>query len=288
MPAEMQTEPVSLRHIGTVMRNECVAPDCWWLEIRCPELARQALPGQFVMLRCGRALDPLLSRAFSICDVLEEDGEPVGIVVLQVVIGVGTKALSLRQPGEDIGVLGPLGNPYDLGTTDEHMICVAGGVGAAPFLLVARAMRRRSAEQRITYMIGARDKDWVYLAEEIGALGCDVQIATDDGSAGHHGYVTDLLDPMLGDDVRVIACGPNPMFKSLARVVEAARARGLAFPCQVSTEETMPCGYGACAGCVVPVHADDTAEGYRWVKSCVAGPVFDVEAIRWDMMREMH
>jgi dihydroorotate dehydrogenase electron transfer subunit len=278
----------SLNHTGVVTRNDEVRPTCWWLEIRCPELAREARPGQFVMLRCGRALDPLLSRAFSICDVVHEAGEPVGIVVLQVVIGVGTEALSHRQAGEQIGLLGPLGRPYDLGSPDEHMVMVAGGVGAAPFLLVARALRDRSPDQRVTYLIGARSHDWVYLADEIRALGCDVLVATDDGSAGHHGYVTDLLDPLLDDRCRVLACGPNPMFKALASVVANARSRGLSFPCQVSTEETMPCGYGACAGCVVPVHADDTPEGFRWVKSCVEGPVFDVEAIRWEMMRAIH
>lgn len=281
-------EPVSLNHQGTVTRNECVAPDCWWMEMRCPELARRARPGQFVMLRCGPALDPFLSRAFSICDLVYEDGAPVGIVVLQVVIGVGTRALSKRQPGEEIGVLGPLGKPYDLGSPDEHMVMLAGGVGAAPFLMVARALRERAPEQRVTYLVGARNADWIYLTDEIAALGCDVAVATDDGSRGHKGYVTDLLRPLLAPGVRVLACGPNPMFRSLAKLVEAVRGDGLRFPCQVSTEETMPCGYGACAGCVVPVHADDTPEGYRWVKSCVAGPVFDVEAIVWDRMRAIH
>jgi len=278
----------SLSHTGVVTRNDEVAPTCFWMEIRCPDLARRARPGQFIMLRCGRALDPLLSRAFSICDVVLEDGDPVGIVVLQVVIGVGTGALSRREVGEEIGVLGPLGHPYDLGSPEEHMVMLAGGVGAAPFLFVARALRERSADQRITYLIGARGKDWVYLADEIGALGCEVGIATDDGSAGHHGYVTQLVEPLLQPGVRVLACGPNPMFKSLAAVVAAARSRGLDFPCQVSTEETMPCGYGACAGCVVPLNADDTPEGFRWAKSCVEGPVFDVEAIRWEMMRAIH
>lgn len=277
-----------LNHAGVVTANAEVAPGCWRLEIRCPDLARAARPGQFVMLRCRQGLDPLLSRAFSICDVLREGDEPVGIVVLQVVIGVGTGALARRVSGEEIGVLGPLGNPYDLGNPDEHMVMVAGGIGAAPFLLVARALRERSAEQRVTYLIGARSAEHVYLADEIAALGCDVQVATDDGSLGHHGYVTQLLEPLLAPGVRVLACGPNPMFMSLARVVEAARAGGLEFPCEVSTEESMPCGYGACAGCVVPLRSDTHPDGFRYGKSCVEGPVFPVEAIRWDLMRSIH
>jgi dihydroorotate dehydrogenase electron transfer subunit len=165
---------------------------------------------------------------------------------------------------------------------------LAGGVGAAPFLLVARALRARSEVQRVTYLVGARSADRIYLTDEIAALGCEVGVATDDGTRGHRGYVTDLLRPLLVPGVRVLACGPNPMFQALARLEQRVRGDGLEFPCQVSTEETMPCGFGACAGCVVPVHADDTPEGYRWVKSCVAGPVFDVEAIVWDRMRAIH
>lgn len=277
-----------LAHQGTVVSNVEIAPLCFRLEIRCPDLARAALPGQFVMLRCREGGHPLLNRAFSICDLAFEDGEPVGIVVLQLVIGVGTRALAERVAGERITLLGPLGHPYDLGGPDEHLVMVAGGIGAAPFALVARWVRDRQPGRRMTYLVGGRDADHVYLADEIAALGCDVQVATDDGSRGHRGYVTQLLEPLLGEGVRVIACGPNPMFKALARTVEAARGRGLGFPCQVSTEESMPCGFGACAGCVVPVHSDDTEEGYRWVKSCAEGPVFDVEAIRWDLVRSIH
>ncbi len=277
-----------LDHEGVVTGNVEVARDCWRMEIRCPELARTAKSGQFVMLRCRQGMDPLLSRAFSICDLLYEDGEPVGIVVLQLIIGVGTQALADRQLGEPIGLLGPLGHPYGLGTPDEHLVMVAGGIGAAPFALVARALRERSPTQRVTYLVGGRNADYVYLTDEIAELGCDVQVATDDGSRGHHGYVTQLLEPLLEPGVRVIACGPNPMFKSLAVVIRAAKERGLQIPCQVSTEESMPCGFGACAGCVVPVVSNAHPDGFRFAKSCVEGPVFDVEAIRWDLMRSIH
>jgi dihydroorotate dehydrogenase electron transfer subunit len=278
-------------HEGAVTANREVAPACFRLEIRCPEVAVRTKPGQFVMLRPRQCLDPFLSRAFSVCDLVHADGPaapPTGIVVLLVVIGPGTRALSERRPGEAIGVLGPLGRPYDLGTPQEHMILVAGGVGAAPFAIVARALRQRSKEQRVSYLVGGRDREHIYLADEIRALGCDVQVATDDGSAGHKGYVTDLVEPLLAAGVRVLACGPNPMFRSLATVVERARARGLGFPCEVSTEETMPCGFGACASCVVPVLDASRPEGYRYVKSCIEGPVFPVEAIRWDLMRSIH
>jgi dihydroorotate dehydrogenase electron transfer subunit len=280
-----------LSHDGVVTGNREVAPGCFRLEIACATVAARTKPGQFVMLRPRQCLDPFLSRAFSVCDLLFADGPgrpATGIAILLVVIGPGTRALSERRAGETIGVLGPLGRPYDLGAPQEHMVLLAGGIGAAPFAIVARALRARSKDQRVSYLVGGRDKDHVYLADELRALRCEVQVATDDGSAGHKGYVTDLVDPLLAPGVRVLACGPNPMFKSLAKVVERARARGVEFPCEVSTEETMPCGFGACASCVVPVLDASRPEGYRYVKSCIEGPVFPVEAIRWDLMRAIH
>ena len=280
-----------LSHDGVVTANREVAPGCFRLEIDCAAVAARTLPGQFVMLRPRQCLDPFLSRAFSVCDLVFGDGPasaPTGIAILLVIVGPGTRALSERRPGETIGVLGPLGRPYDLGSPKEHMLLLAGGIGAAPFAIVARALRARSKDQRVSYLVGGRDKDHVYLADELRALRCDVQVATDDGSAGHMGFVTDLVDSLLAPDVRILACGPNPMFKSLAKVVERARARGLSFPCEVSTEETMPCGFGACASCVVPVLDSSRPEGYRYVKSCIEGPVFPVEAIRWDLMRAIH
>jgi dihydroorotate dehydrogenase electron transfer subunit len=290
-PVEDYPHSGDLSHTGTVVGNREVAPGCFRLDVRCPELAPAVRPGQFVMLRCRQGIDPLLSRAFSVSDLVHGDGPgtpPTGFSVLHVVIGVGTRALSERQVGEPIGVLGPLGRPYDLGHPGEHAVLLAGGIGAAPFAVVARALRARSQEQRVTYLVGARSREHVYLLEELRALGCETQVATDDGSLGHHGYVTDLLPPLLGPGVRVTACGPNPMFRSLAAVVLRARTAGLTFPCQVSTEESMPCGYGACAGCVVPLVSDTAPEGYRYAKSCVEGPVFPVEAIRWDLIRSTH
>jgi dihydroorotate dehydrogenase electron transfer subunit len=289
----MHEYPLSgdLNHQGVVVRNTAVAADCVRLEVRVPAVAARTSPGQFVMLRPRQCLDPLLSRAFSVCDLLHDDGPgapPTGIVLLILVVGPGTRALAQRRPGEEIGVLGPLGRPYGLGRADEHMILVAGGIGAAPFALVARALRHRSSEQRVSYVVGGRDRDHVYLADELRALGCAVAVATDDGSAGHRGFVTDLVEPMLEPGVRVLACGPNPMFVSLAKVAERARARGLDFPCEVSTEETMPCGFGACSSCVVPVVDPSRPEGYRYAKSCIEGPVFPVEAIRWDLIRSIH
>ena len=130
----------ALSHQGTVLRNLEIAPGCVRLEISCPAVSAAVKPGQFVMLRAREGMDPFLSRAFSVCDLLRGDGPkapPTGFVVLIQVVGVGTKALAERQSGEAIGVLGPLGKPYDLGTPAEHMVMVAGGIGAAPFLLVA-------------------------------------------------------------------------------------------------------------------------------------------------------
>jgi dihydroorotate dehydrogenase electron transfer subunit len=280
-----------LRREGTVLRCVETAPTCFRLDIDAPDLAPAVRPGQFVMLRSRQSLDPFLSRAFSVCDLLFDHGEAApatGISILLVAIGPGTRALSERRPGESIGILGPLGRPYDLGSPSEHMVFVAGGIGCAPFAICARALRERSTEQRVTYLVGARDAHHVYLVQELRDFGCEVGIATDDGSLGHRGFVTELLEPLLAPGVRVLACGPNPMFKAVARVVERARSRGLSFPCEVSTEETMPCGFGACASCVVPIVDPGRPEGWRYVKSCIEGPVFPVEAVKWDLVRSIH
>src|SRR5262245_21540826 len=205
----MREYPLSgeLRREGTVLRSVEVAPGCFRLDIANAEVARTIRAGQFVMLRPRQCLDPFLSRAFSVCDVLFDDGEaapPTGFTILLVVVGPGTRALSERRPGETIGILGPLGRPYDLGSPREHMVLLAGGIGAAPFAITARALRERSREQRVTYLVGGRDADHVYLEDELRGFGCEVRVATDDGSRGHQGYVTDLLEPLLAPGARVL------------------------------------------------------------------------------------
>jgi len=267
--------PRRLDHRARVTAVDAVARDTWRLELECAPLARETKPGQFVMIEARAGDDPYLRRAFSVCDV---QGDRLSIVLA--VIGVGTAALAKRLPGEEAAVLGPLGRPYDLGDPDKPLVLVGGGIGTAPFPLVARARRAQGAKGTLAALFGFRDAAHVCLVKEMEALGCPVTLCTDDGSAGAKGRVTEHLAPLLSAGATILACGPNPMFTSLAKVLEGRNT-----PCQVSTEEPMACGYGLCFGCVVPVK---DGSGVRWAKSCTEGPTFPIEAIAWDRVRSIH
>jgi dihydroorotate dehydrogenase electron transfer subunit len=196
------------------------------------------------------------------------------------VIGKGTRALSERRPGEETVLLGPLGRPYDLGDPARPLLLVGGGIGTAPFPLVARARRAAQAPGALRAIFGFRDEGAVCLVREMEDLGCPVVLCTDDGSAGRRGRVTEHLAPLLAPGGSILACGPNPMFVALA-----AALRDGGTPCQVSTEEPMACGTGLCFGCVVPVRAQGRV---RWAKSCIEGPTFPIEDIAWDRVRSIH
>ncbi len=275
------TAAMRIEHRARVAVVAEVARNTWRLDLDCPALAAEVRPGQFVMIEARAGGDPYLRRAFSVCDVLPgPSGRPERIVLLLAVIGVGTLALSERRPGEEAVVLGPLGRPYDLGDPAKPLLLVGGGIGTAPFPLVARARRAAGAKGPLRALFGFRDAAAVCLVREMEALGCPVTLCTDDGSAGLRGRVTEHLDAAMPPGASILACGPNPMFQALARALE-----GRGVPCQVSTEEPMACGTGICFGCVVPVRAPG---GVRWAKSCVEGPVFPIEAIAWERVRSIH
>ncbi|MHC4822234.1 MAG: dihydroorotate dehydrogenase electron transfer subunit [Planctomycetota bacterium] len=273
----------ALVHSCRVTSNEQVAAGTWRMELEAPDLAAKVQPGQFVMVEPRPGGDPYLRRAFSVCDVLPGDGgEPERIVLLLVVIGVGTKALSERLPGENVECLGPLGRPYDLGDPARPLLIVGGGVGTAPFPLVARWRKQTGAPGGVKALFGFRDAEHVCLVEAMEVHDCPVTLCTDDGSAGLPGRVTEHLDPLLEEGTTIVACGPNPMFTALAKHLD-----GRDIPCQVSTEEPMACGYGLCFGCVVPVRDGDGGE-IRWIKSCIEGPTFPIMDIAWDHVRSIH
>jgi dihydroorotate dehydrogenase electron transfer subunit len=273
--------PRRIEHRARVAAVAEVARGTWRIDLLCPELAPQVLPGQFVMVEPRSGGLPYLKRAFSVCDVLHgPTGEPDRVVIVLTVIGPGTRALSERLPGESLAILGPLGRPYDLGDPAKPLLLVGGGIGTAPFPLVARARRDAKATGSLHALFGFRDRSAVCLLREMEEHGCPVTLCTDDGSAGLPGRVTEHLDPLLGPGTTILACGPNPMFQSLAK-----KLAGRGIPCQVSTEEPMGCGFGICFGCVVPVRSD---AGVRWAKSCVEGPTFPLESIEWDRVRSIH
>jgi dihydroorotate dehydrogenase electron transfer subunit len=215
-------------------------------------------PGQFYMLaaveRWGAGADerPYLPRAFSYLRVVDRE-----LHFMLEDVGPGTERLCALRPGEDLWLLGPLGNGFALpGDGDEPVLC-GGGVGVAPLAALQDSVPGAPA------LLGFRDE-----AHAPGAaLLRDAEVATDDGSVGHHGRVTELLEPRLGERTLVYACGPPPMLEAVRALCAERGVR-----VQLALESGMACGFGACFGCVVP-----TVDGYRRV--CVDGPVMEGAAL---------
>ena len=248
-------------------------------------LAGPSLPGQFVMLRVGDGQGPLLRRPFSIHKVEGRRSKVEGQVeILYEVAGEGSKLLSQKKKGEYLDLIGPLGNgfTFHLPPSTFHPVLVAGGMGVAPLMFLAEKLNRSKVEGRrskVKVLIGASSKSQILCEKEFKELGCEVKIATDDGSRGFKGKVTGLLKKTLPlaishKPLAIYACGPRPMLREIARI---AQEKGI--PAQVSLEEHLSCGIGACFGCAV-----DTRDGYKRV--CKDGPVFDASRILWGKERK--
>lgn len=234
---------------------------------RCPTPA----PGQFTMIRLAGA--GLLRRPYSYCD-RAPDGSAFTLLVKE--FGAGSRALAALEPGGEADSLGPLGTVFLPPPPAETPVIVAGGVGIAPFVLFCR--RLRETGRRALVLLGGRTGEDLYLRETFAAFGMEVRCATEDGSVGRRGFVTDLLDRALADAgaPALFSCGPTGM---LLRVAETGRAAGV--PHQVSIERRMGCGMGCCLGCVVWA-APDAESPPEYLRSCTEGPVFDASRIAWE------
>ncbi len=249
-----------------IVKNLLVAKNYFQAIILAPQIAKAASPGQFVNVKVAQGPEPLLRRPLSIHSVKGKYLE-----LLYEVLGKGTEILSRRRPGEMLDMIGPLGNGFDSPrlTVRGSQIIVAGGMGVAPLLFLAEKLKSR----QVIVLIGARTESQILCEKEFKKLSCDVKIATDDGSCGFKGRVTDLLQHLLPaichKPYAIYACGPHPMLRELSRI-----SRKCKIPAQVSLEEHMACGIGACLGCVVK-----TKNGYKRV--CKDGPIFNAEEIIW-------
>ncbi|MBU0502453.1 MAG: dihydroorotate dehydrogenase electron transfer subunit [bacterium] len=236
-------------------------------------ISTNAKPGQFVQVKCSDGYDPLLRRPLSIHRVnkLEKTFQ-----LLYEIVGKGTDLLSQKCKEEELDVLGPLGNGFDLSKVKDSAILVGGGMGVAPLLFLAEELKKkaeshayrqagRTQNTGIQILIGASSKDCLVCLDEFKQITDKVQISTDDGSCGEKCFVSDLLKNLTPDTSHptpIFACGPKPMLQTIAKIT----------PCQVSMEARMACGIGTCLGCVVK-----TKSGFK--KVCKDGPVFDSEEI---------
>ena len=210
------------------------------------------LPGQFVNIRVQ---GQFLRRPISVCNITD------GILtIIYKVVGVGTEAMSHLPVGTQLNVLTVLGNGYDLTKAGDAPLLVGGGVGVPPMYMLARQLREAGKNVRV--ILGFNTKDEVFYEDEFRALGCDVTVTTVDGSHGVKGFVTNALD---GQQSYYYTCGPLPMIKAL---LQAAGTNG-----EVSMEERMGCGFGACMGCTI-----QTTQGPKRV--CKEGPVFPAEILQ--------
>ena len=268
---------------AVVVEQAALAEHTYRLRLRCPAIAQQIVPGQFFMVRIP-GNDPLLGRPFALYDVFDDArGAPEGIDFVYHTIGKSTNLLSRFSGGEAVEIWGPLGNGFPVPDA-QKLVCVGGGIGYTPFLAVAReaaAQRVYGTPPRsgvrvidaVTLLYGVRTRSVrADLSGFDNIPGFEARIATDDGSEGRHGFVTDLLQDMLtSPDERpdaVFCCGPEPMMRAAARLCAAHDVA-----CWLSLETPMACGFGACFSCVAKVHID-AEPGWDYRRTCVEGPIF--------------
>lgn len=277
--------PTAQQMSAVVVEQETMATNTYRLRLRCPELAKQIRPGQFFMVKEPGTNDPLLGRPFALFDVWEENGEPAGIDFGYVAIGKLTNLMTHWSPGDPVQLWGPLGNGFPE-PGDGHLMMVAGGIGQTPFLAVARealglrtygtpARQLDVKPSKLTLAYGVRSEEYLAGIDEFTIEGLDLRIATDNGTAGHHGFVTQLLLDAIQSDAppdKVYCCGPEPMMEAVQEICLKESVS-----CWLSLESPMACGFGACFSCVVPVRQEDGNWDYK--RSCVEGPVFPAETL---------
>ena len=240
-----------------LLKKENLAKNIYSFTILCPQIAEEAVCGQFVHVK---AQGFSLRRPISLCGIDKQNGT---IRIVFEIRGEGTKVIAGLREGELVDILGPLGNGFTLLSPDKKAIVVGGGIGVPPMLQTAAHYGENA-----TAIIGFRSANAAILEKDFKTLGCDTRLCTDDGTMGQKGFVTQALETRLNQPADIIyACGPGPMLKG---VVALAKQHGI--KCEVSLEERMGCGVGACLVCACKTVKD----GQEYMKHvCKDGPVFD-------------
>jgi dihydroorotate dehydrogenase electron transfer subunit len=256
-----------------VVRHEDIQGGYRLLVMRCPRIASEVGPGQFVHVLVPHLGERVLRRPFSVFRV-----ESDGVSILYKDVGVGTRTLRYLRPGETLSLVGPLGRGFPAGSPDKFPVLVAGGYGMAALYLTAKSRPGKGVA-----FFGGRSAGDILCVKEFREAGWDVRITTEDGSLGQKGIVTEALDAWTGGEragrePEFFACGPNGMLKAVAE-----RATRNGWTAWVSMDTNMGCGVGACLTCVVKVHAE--GRDWTWARSCTEGPVFECREILWEAVQ---
>lgn len=253
----------------TILEHREIAENMMWLAFSAPQDLRYT-PGQFLHIRVTDGVDHLLRRPISLCYVQGEGGaKSQAIAVAYRVGGKGTELLRKKKVGEELDVLGPLGNGFTLHEGDRHALLVGGGIGVPPMVELAEQLTQQGT--KVTSIIGFQSANVAILREELSRYG-EVLVATNDGSLGLQGFVTDYMtEELLASADRFYACGPTPMLRAVQAKMDG-KVEGY-----LSLEERMGCGIGACMACVTSCRMDDGSVGYK--KVCKDGPVFSAPKV---------
>lgn len=287
----MITDCSPVQATATVLDNRQLRPWLFAMTVDAPAIAQTIRPGQFLMIRPATGSDPLLGRPLAVYDVGRgPSGQAETVTVVYQVFGRGTGRLSQMSASDQVRIWGPLGHSFSAQAPSSGPVWfVAGGIGYTPFLALGKWWQGKAqygsnvpaatAPPEIEMIYGARTSDMMPPLDDFTAAGLSVRHCTDDGSLGHHGRVTDLMTHLAeAAPARlpklVVTCGPEPMMAAVARW---CAAREIA--CQVSLENQMACGFGACFSCVAPIRQADGEVDLRRV--CLEGPIFDAAQVAW-------
>lgn len=271
-----------LKRTGIVIYNHPIGKDCFRMGLKLTPPLKKVIPAQFLHLRFSETYKHLLRRPFSIYKVFEKEPK---IEILYQVVGEGTQLMSHFQPGEKIDILGPLGRGFKINREAKVSLLVAGGIGVAGLHLLLQNLIKLGLGKngrQIYTLVGAQTKKKLYLIDSFQTHEIKLMIATEDGSAGQKGLVTDVLKSLLNTlksqtknyerEIQIYACGPEGMIETVSLI-----AANQKIPCQVSLERRMGCGVGICRACVCKVM---DGESFRYATVCSEGPVFQATSIR--------
>ncbi len=263
-----------------VLSNQEISPGYFRMKILAPGYSTLAQPGQFVMFRVQNSLQPLLRRPFGIFRIgfmaaeCDEMAAQVFIEIIYKVVGSGTEIMRNLHHGDRVELLGPLGEGFELDDSADEKILVGGGIGLVPLYMLAEELVKTA---KVRLLIGGRTREDIITVTEFERLGVETYVATEDGSLGEEGLVTQVLERKLAKypGASVFACGPMPMIEAVQKICAEHNAA-----LQVSLEALMACGVGACLGCVVKGAGHSDADP-QYLCTCTQGPVFKATELDW-------